>query len=333
MPTPSASTACSIFGSTPSASTGSSIFGSMPTPSASTGCSIFGRSSIFGGTSSAIPSTGSSIFGFSVGATSSASTNQAQVSNPFSVGSAQASLNATVLATSTQSMPNQFGSTSLSTSFALAGIPAFSSGKPNSISSTSGPTNHVFGSSWQVPKTPSFASTFNSSSPSTGFLFGALASSAATISAPLFGSSTNTTSSSSFPFSSAAAATSSQPAFGYAGSVYAFGSTPSNNNDQVGMEDSMAEDTVQASTPAVPIFGQQPMTPSTGFVFGSTTPSRANPFQVGSQQSLATPQNPSPFQASGSLNFNAGGSFTLGSYGVYKSQIKIKKLKGRHSRK
>ncbi|KAJ0010424.1 hypothetical protein Pint_34674 [Pistacia integerrima] len=222
MPTPSASTGCSIFGSTPSASTGSSIFG-MPTPSASTGCSIFGstlsastgstifgavtppttstRSSILGGTSSAIPSTGSSISGFSVGATSSASTNQAQVSNPFSVGSAQASVNATVLATSTQSTPNQFGSISSSTSFGLAVNPAFSSG--------------------------------------------------------------------------------------------------------IGMEDSMAEDTVQASTPAVSVFGQQPMTPSTGFVF----------------------------QASGSLDFNAGGGFKLGSGSVDKSRRKIVKLKGRHRKK
>ncbi|KAJ0044431.1 hypothetical protein Pint_05762 [Pistacia integerrima] len=346
----------SIFGSMPLASTGSSIFGAVTPPIASTG------SSIFGGTSSAIPSTGSGIFGFSVGATSSASTNQAQVSNPFSVGSAQASVNATGLATSTQSMPNQFGSTSSSTSFGLAGNPAFSSGsslfgsstsvaKPlgstptfglnstssseaNPISSTSGPTNNVFGSSWQAPKTPSFASTFNSSTPSTGFQFGGSASSAATSSAPLFGSSTNTTSSSIFPFSSAAAATSSQPTFGNAGSMFPFGSTPSNiNNDQVGMEDSMAEDTVQASTPAVPVFGQQPMTPSTGFVFGSTTPSGANPFQFGSQQSLATPQNPSPFQASGSLDFNAGGSFSLGSGSVDKSQRKIVKLKGRHRKK
>ncbi|KAJ0103323.1 hypothetical protein Patl1_05829 [Pistacia atlantica] len=346
----------SIFGSMPLASTGSSIFGAVTPPIASTG------SSIFGGTSSAIPSTGSGIFGFSVGATSSASTNQAQVSNPFSVGSAQASVNATGLATSTQSMPNQFGSTSSSTSFGLAGNPAFSSSsslfgssssvaKPfgstptfglnstssseaNPISSTSGLTNNIFGSSWQAPKTPSFASTFNSSTPSTGFQFGGSASSAATSSAPLFGSSTNTTSSSIFPFSSAATATSSQPTFGNAGSVFAFGSTPSNNNnDQVGMEDSMAEDTVQASTPAVPVFGQQPMTPSTGFVFGSTTPSGANPFQFGSQQSLATPQNPSPFQASGSLDFNAGGSFSLGSGNVDKSQRKIVKLKGRHRKK
>ncbi|XP_044460946.1 nuclear pore complex protein NUP1-like isoform X2 [Mangifera indica] len=339
----------SIFGSTPSASSGSSIFGAVTPPIASKG------SSIFGGTSSAIPSTGSGIFGFSAGATSSASTNQAQVSNPFSVGSAQASENAASIATSTQT-PNQYGSTLSSTSFGLAGTSAFSSGsslfgsstfgstptfglnstsssEANTISSTSGPTNTVFGSSWQAPKTPSFASTFNSSSPSTGFQFGASASSAATSSASLFGSSTNTTSSSIFPFSSSvAAATSSQPGFGNSGSVFAFGSTSSNNNnDQMGMEDSMAEDTVQASTPAVPFFGQQPMTPSTGFVFGSTTPSGANPFPFGSQQNLATPQNPSPFQASGSLDFNAGGSFSLGS--VDKSQRKIVKLKNRHRKK
>ncbi|XP_044461323.1 nuclear pore complex protein NUP1-like isoform X2 [Mangifera indica] len=356
----------SIFGSTPSTSNGSSIFSAVTPPIASTASGIFGGTSsaisstgsgIFGGASSAISSTGSVIFGFSAGSTS-ASTN-AQVSNPFSVGSAQASVNVTGVSTSTQSMPNQFGSTTSSTSFGLAGNPAFSSGsslfgstsvaKPfgstptfglnstssseaNSISSSSGPTNNVFGSSWQAPKTPSFASAFSSSSPSTGFQFGASASSAATCSAPLFGSSANTSSSSIFPFSSAAAATVSQPAFGNMGSVFAFDSTPSNNNnDQVGMEDSMAEDTVQASTP-VPVFGQQPVTPSTGFAFG-TTPSGANPFQFGSQQSLATPQNPCPFQASGSVNFNTGGgSFSLGST-VDKSQRKIVRAKSRHRKK
>ncbi|KAJ0077242.1 hypothetical protein Patl1_36421 [Pistacia atlantica] len=225
MPTPSASTRCSIFGSmpTPSASTRSSIFGSMPTPSASTGCSIFGstlsastgstifgavtppiastRTSILGGTSSAIPSTGSSIFRFRVGATSSASTNQAQVSNPFSVGSAQASVNATVLATSTQSTPNQFGSISSSTSFGLAMNPAFSSG--------------------------------------------------------------------------------------------------------IGMEDKMARTRSCIHTAALRVWSMYPMTPSTGFVF----------------------------QASGSLDFNAGGGFKLGSGSVDKSRRKIVKLKGRHRKK
>lgn len=75
----------------------------------------------------------------------------------------------------------------------------------------------------------------------------------------------------------------------------------------------MAEDPVQSSTP-VGGFGQQPVSPSPGgFAFGSMVPSQTAPFQFGGQQNQAASQNPSPFQASGSLEFGAGGSFSLGS--------------------
>lgn len=97
----------------------------------------------------------------------------------------------------------------------------------------------------------------------------------------------------------------------------------------------MAEDTVQATTPSVSVFSQQPATPgsifgfpapSGGNQFGSTGPSGANPFQFGSQPNLAAPQNPS-FQASGSLEFNAGGSFSLGTGGGDKSHRKLVRVK------
>lgn len=98
----------------------------------------------------------------------------------------------------------------------------------------------------------------------------------------------------------------------------------------------MAEDTVQA-TPVTPVFGQQPApAPSqSNFVFAAPVPSGASPFQFGSQQNIA-PQNPSPFQASGSLEFNAGGgggSFSLGTGGNDKSGRKFVKVKNRQRKK
>lgn len=99
----------------------------------------------------------------------------------------------------------------------------------------------------------------------------------------------------------------------------------------MGMEDSMAEDTVQATPPVAPVFGQQPAQPQSNFVFGAAastpTPTGASPFQFASQQNIA-PQNPSPFQASGSLEFSAGGgSFSLGSGGGDKSGRKFVKVR------
>lgn len=88
----------------------------------------------------------------------------------------------------------------------------------------------------------------------------------------------------------------------------------------------MTEDTVQATPRATPIFGQQPAPVQSNFVFGSSTPSGASPFQFGCQQNIAS-ENPSPFQASCSL----GGSFSLGTDGGGgdKSGRKIVKIKHR----
>ncbi|CAL5195157.1 unnamed protein product [Lathyrus oleraceus] len=98
------------------------------------------------------------------------------------------------------------------------------------------------------------------------------------------------------------------------------------------MEGSMAEDTVQATQPATPVFGQQPAQAQSNFVFGAPTPTEASPFQIGGQQNIA-PHNPSPFQASGSLEFNAGGSFSLGTDGIDKSGRKHIKIKHRQRKK
>ncbi|TYG72457.1 hypothetical protein ES288_D04G022400v1 [Gossypium darwinii] len=331
------STGNGIFGGTSATSTGSSIFGGTFLP-------VSGTGSIFS-TKAAGTATGSNVFGFSAPATST-STSQSQGLNPFNAVNTQASAAGTGIGTSSQSTPIQFSSSASSPSFGLAGNATFSSGssifgssasvaKPfssgssfgisssssetKSLSSSSGIAGGAFGSTWQAPKTPTFGS-------SSGFSFG----SSTSVSAPsgassIFGSSTSASSSSIFSFTSAAAATPSQPVFGNTGPGLVFGSTPSSNNDQ--MEDSMAEDTVQAS-PAVVTFNQQPISPpASGFVFGASNPPAAGSVPFGTQPSIAAPQNPSPFLASGSLEFGGGGSFSLGTSGGDKSARKYVKVR------
>ncbi|KAL5800520.1 hypothetical protein ACOSQ4_033404 [Xanthoceras sorbifolium] len=197
------------------------------------------------------------------------------------------------------SSSSPFGS-SISAAKPFSSAPTFrlntgtSLSEANSISSGSGTTPSVFGSRWQAPKSPSlFGPTFSSTTPT--FQFTAATSSVATNSAPVFGSSTGGSSSSIFPFTSTAAATAYQPVFGNVNSVIPSGSAPSNNNDQINMEDSMAKDTIPSSTPIVPVFGQS-IAPASGYGFGSAAPS--SPFQFSRQQNLAGPQNSSLFQSS-----------------------------------
>ncbi|KAG8645363.1 nuclear pore complex protein NUP1 isoform X3 [Manihot esculenta] len=364
-------------------STGGSLFGGTSTAMTSTGSNILdgtssavvsSGSSSFCGTSTSVTITGSSIFSFNAGSnTSTAAASATQGFNPFSAGTAPASGAGSLLAATTQSMPIQFSS-STSFPFGLTASPTFSSGSslfssPNNmnklfssgatfgLTSTSSDANTVgsttssmstgFGSTWQTPKSP----IFNSASSSTGFAFGASSSSSASsTTSVMFGSSTNASSDSVFSFSSPAASTPPQPVFGNTNPAFTFGSSPSGNSDQMNMEDSMAEDTVQTTTSAVPVFGQQPVAPpSSSFVFGctapstanqfgsaapsggnqfgSTAPSGANPFQFGSQSNLAVSQNQSPFQASGSLEFNARGSFSLGTGGSDKSGRKFVRVR------
>lgn len=97
----------------------------------------------------------------------------------------------------------------------------------------------------------------------------------------------------------------------------------------------MAEDTIQSSGPTASVFGQQPVSPSPpGFVFGMTPPSTGNPFQFGGQQNLGNPQNPSAFQASGSLGL-VESKFSMGSdgSGVDKSNRKFIKVKHKQRKK
>ncbi|KAK5834853.1 hypothetical protein PVK06_010532 [Gossypium arboreum] len=325
-----------FFSSTfsPVTSTSNGIFGGTSVGT-STGNGIFGGSSIFGGTSlpvsgtgssifaakAAVTITGSNIFGFSAPATST-SASQSQGLNPFNAVNTQASATGTGIGTSTQSTPIQFSSSASSPSFGLTGNATFSSGssifgssasvaKPfssgssfgisssssetNSLSSSSGIGDGAFGSTWQAPKTPTFGS-------SSGFSFG----SSTSVSAP-------------------SAATPSQPVFGKTSPGLVFGSTRSSNNDQ--KEDSMVEDTFQAS-PAVVTFSQQPISPpASGFVFGASNPPAAGSVPFGTLPSMAAPQNPSPFLASGSLEFGGGESFSLGTSGGDKSARKYVKVR------
>ncbi|TYH75515.1 hypothetical protein ES332_D04G024200v1 [Gossypium tomentosum] len=332
------STGNGISGGTSATSTVSSIFGGTSFPESGTGSSIFAAKA-------AVTITGSNIFGFSAPATST-SASQSQGLNPFNAVNTQASAAGTGIGSSTQSTPIQFSSFASSSSFGLTGNATFSSGssifgssasvaKPfssgssfgisssfsetKSLSSSSGIAGGAFGSTWQAPKTPTFGS-------SSGFSFG----SSTSVSAPsgassIFGSSTGASSSSIFSFTSAAAATPSLPVFGNTSPGLVFGSTPSSNNDQ--MEDSMVEDTVQAS-PAVVTFSQQPISPpASGFVFGASNPPAAGSVPFGTRPSMAAPQNPSPFLASGSLEFGGGGSFSLGTNGGDKSARKYVKVR------
>ncbi|KAJ8747225.1 hypothetical protein K2173_008880 [Erythroxylum novogranatense] len=328
----------------------------------SSSATLSSGSTIFGGTASGFKSIGSNMFNFSA----VASADQPRGTNSFSDGGAHTSADG--ISSSTPNMPSQFGLSVSSSSSGLAGNTPlvsdsslfnssssmgnmFSSSANfgmtlsspasgvNTVISSIASSSTVFGASWQTTRSPVSVSTFSSSSSSTGFVFGASVSSTATSGTSMvFGSLINAPSGSTFPFSSPAPATSMQPVFSNSNSTFAFGLSGSSNNDQMNVEDSMAEDTVQASAPAAPLFNQPAFSPSSGFVFdatipsglgqfGSSTASMANPFQFGSQPNLAALQNTSPFQTSGSLEFNAGGSFSLGAGGGDKASRKIVRVK------
>ncbi|MBA0600803.1 hypothetical protein Gorai_004002, partial [Gossypium raimondii] len=82
------------------------------------------------------------------------------------------------------------------------------------------------------------------------------------------------------------------------------------------------------ASPTVVTFSQQPISsPASGFVFGASNPSGVGSVQFGGQTSIGAPQNPSPFLASGSVEFGAGGSFSLGTGGSDKSARKFVKVR------
>ncbi|KAI6670032.1 hypothetical protein NL676_004917 [Syzygium grande] len=290
---------------------GSSLFGSSSAPKLFSGAS-FGMSSASSSAANSV-SSGSSTTSNAIGSW------QSLASPVFGTSSASQSTGFpfSVPAASSSHIFGSSGSTSASSStpvFGATSVTATSNGAP--IFGTSGNLSASTGA-------PIFGSTNTSSiSP----LFGS------TSATPIFGS-TGASSASTFSFTSAASSASSVPVFGNSNPAFTFGLVPSGNNDQMNAEDSMAEDTVVTTTPSVPVFGQQPISPqpSTGFMFNPPASTVSNPFPFGSQQNLATPPNPSPFQASSSLDLG-GGSFSLGTGGD-KSGRKIIKVKHNKQRR
>ncbi|XP_074269521.1 uncharacterized protein LOC141592665 [Silene latifolia] len=236
---------------------------------------------------------------------------------------------------------------SFSASALSSGPGSASSSFSNSFTSSSLPTGSstttsIFGSTSQSPKP---ASTIAPSPTSSALSFGFGSTGAAsttpvfgggTSSAPAFGATASTPASNNLPFvfgvnsglaASAPATTNSpfqsQSAFGNSGNQpFTFPSTPSTNNEQMTMEDTMAEDSSQPSTPSQPVFGAPISAPPSGFAFNAT-PATVSPFQFNTQPSQVTPN---PFQPSGSLEFKSGSSFSLGAGGD-KSQRRFVRVK------
>lgn len=104
-------------------------------------------------------------------------------------------------------------------------------------------------------------------------------------------------------------------------------------NDQMNVEDSMADDPAQSSIPPAATFGQPNLLASPNFMFGApAAPGGLSTFQFGSQQNSFIPQSQSPFQQSGNADF-AGGSFSLGSSGGEKSGRRIVRVRRDKHRK
>eukprot|EP01018_Ginkgo_biloba_P005473 Gb_18080 [translate_table: standard] len=334
------------FGSSASPSFGLSTtpqFGSSSSPS-------FGMSSTQFGSSTS-PSFGSGV-NFGLSATSSfasASTPSfGSGSTPsFGSGSTPSFSSGSIFGSGSSPL---FGGSSVS--FGSSSTPSFVSGSTPSFGLTPSFGASTATSSTQSP-TPSFGSGFGAtpSSAATAFSFGG--SAAASSGSFQFAASGNTTAGSTFLFNSSTGASPStftfsskdsspvprQSMFGLANSPPTFGAAPSTtSNDQMNMEDSMAEDPAQLSSPTPSVFGQSASPASAPFLFSSQTSSAAagqSVFQFGAQ---STPVASNPFAAgaqstlppAGGLEFPAGG-FSLGAGGEKSGRriIKAKRDKGR----
>ncbi|XP_004240192.1 nuclear pore complex protein NUP1-like [Solanum lycopersicum] len=308
---------------------------------ATPGVFSFGGNSLASPTNTVSTSTSATTGIFNFGASSSVlSTNTVSTSTSaapgvFSFGASSSVPSTNTVSTSTSAAPGVFSFGASSSVLSTNAVNASSTVSPSPFafgaSSTSSQTSSaagILGSNWQAPKSPGFSSPFSSATP-TAFAFGASSSSFTppATTAAVFGSAPSTPTGPAFPFGSTSLTNpSTQSIFG--NSTSPFTASPGNNN-QMNMEDSMAEDTMHASSPAV-AFGQPSVSPTPGgFMFGSTP----NPFQFGGQQNqaAAAAQNPCPFAASSSLG--AGGSFSLGSNGPDKSGRKIVKINRNKNRR
>nr|XP_009393015.1 PREDICTED: nuclear pore complex protein NUP1-like [Musa acuminata subsp. malaccensis] len=203
-----------------------------------------------------------------------------------------------------------------SSGFSFAASAISSANSSGNLSLVAGTGTGLFKSTSHSAQSSPSGSIFASTtfSPATGLPFGSAPSSG---SSPfMFGSSSGSVSSFTSVGSTTSLISLVQPVFGAPNQTSGLNSG-SPGNDQMNVEDSMADDSVQSSVLPAVKFGQPTNTPaSPNFVFGSpATPGGTTTFQFGSQQNNFMPQSPSPFQPAGNLEFAAGGSFSLGSSG------------------
>ncbi|CAI9768374.1 unnamed protein product [Fraxinus pennsylvanica] len=283
--------------------------------------SNFGFSSVASSSESnaVVPGSGLTVSVFNFGVSSAAFSDGGAISSSsgatpgiFSFGLSSSSSSANVVGSTSGAAPSvfSFGSSSAASTSGINAASSFSSGTygifrlgasssaPSSATNvviSSNPTSNLFGSSWQSPESLILGSTFTSPSSSTGFAFGASASSfTATNTAPVvFNSSTGASSNPFFSFTAASAAALSSPSLSHTQTVFgnlpAFAASP--GNGLMNAEDSMAEDTIRLSAPSVPVFGLPTVSPSPpGLMFES----QPNPFQLGGQQNQVALQTSAP---------------------------------------
>ncbi|PKA50895.1 hypothetical protein AXF42_Ash007550 [Apostasia shenzhenica] len=328
----------SLFSQSLAAPSGSS---SSATMGLSNSSSVFGSSfssPTFGLSNSSSPGFGYTAFGTDqsakpFGSTSALSFSSSSTTTSSGTGFSFSGIGGSSLgsgfsftsgAIGSKSSPGLSSTSPVTTSFGFSF--SASAGSSSSASSTFSPadTSGLFGSSSQGSTSSVSGSVFGSS-PSTGFSFG-LSAPASGVASFGFGSSSG---GSVFSFTSPVATTATAaPAFGMSNTAGGF-SAISQNNDQMNVEDTMADDTNQAPAPVFPSFGQPTMAPgSPNFVFGSAVQSGVPPvFQFGSQQNPSVMQNQNLFQSGSNLDFAPGGSFSLGSGGGDKSGRKIVRVR------
>ncbi|KAG0468741.1 hypothetical protein HPP92_018069 [Vanilla planifolia] len=298
-------------------SNSSVLFGSSPSPSpfglSSSSMPGFSNKPFATGNQSAISFGSASGLSFSASETSTVQNSQFLLPS-ITGASSSSSLFSFTTSSSNSSSGLSFLAGSCSSSSVLSFIPSSTSSSLAKSTFSLSDKSTMFNNS-SLASTSSIPSTTFGSSPSTGFSFGLAATASGTSS---FGFSSSTVS--VFSFTSSGATNSlatSTPVFGGPSSAGALPSL-SQNNDQMNVEDSMSDDTIQAPAPMVPTFGQSSIAPaSQNFSFGSSFTSGGTPlFQFGSHQNPTAPQNSNPFQAGGSLEFAPGGSFSWGSGGV-----------------
>lgn len=294
-----------VSGSTPSFVSGST-FGSSSSPSFGGSSSSFGSASApsFGGSSVSFSTANTPAFGGSSASYGSASTSLYGSSSTPSFGVGQ-SFGASI-ATSSQSTLPAFGSGFGGT----ASLP--SAGFSFGGSTAAGSSSFTFGGAGSTPSGTTFS----------------------------FGSAGTTPS--TFSFASKDSSSMPQPpVFGLTNSNSAFGATPSPTPQADQMEDSMAEDPAQLSSPPPPVFGGQSASVAPSFVFGSqpTAPSPGQSvFQFGAQTGPAAanpfaPNAQSTFTpAGGGLEFSGGG-FSLGAGGEKSARKFIKAKRDKTRRK